>query len=71
MINLYLVKLNWYGEVHEFYSHGNSELQAKYYAIKKLTKKTDYTFKYVRDYFGGNNSRENQVSIELISRKGM
>ena len=46
----YQITINWNGEVHEFYRHATSPVQALRHAIRELARKVGYSTRYVKDY---------------------
>ena len=55
----YKVTLNWYGEIHEFWTHANSKRQARASVLKKFAEERGlYT---VQAYFMG---QKDNIKIE-------
>lgn len=46
---LYHIKLNWFGEVHEFWTRSNREYGALHNAYVRLAEKVGYSAYFVRD----------------------
>lgn len=65
-LSLWKVTLNWYGEIHPFHTHANSEANAKRNAKKKLIckLKQGHSFTTMNNYFNG--SKDN-VKAEKLS----
>ena len=63
---LFKVTLNWYGEIHIFHTHANSEPNAERNAKKKLTVKLRKkpTTPEINYYFNG---KKDNVTIEKLS----
>ena len=51
--HLYKVTLNWYGEIHIFYSHATASNRALNFSIRRLAKELGVTYGYVKRKFIG------------------
>ena len=49
MKKLYLVRMNWFGEVHEFWTRADREYEALHNAYTKLAEKVGYSNYHVRN----------------------
>jgi len=57
----YKVTLNWYGEIQEFWTHADSNTQAKTFTLQKFCIKNNRTPGSVWAYFNG---QKDNIKIE-------
>ena len=57
----HIIKLNWYGEVHTFYTNSTTDLKALGNAISQLAKRLKVSRNYVKCNFDG---RRDNFKIE-------
>jgi len=64
----YRVTLNWYGEVHTFWTSTDKESRAEFNAMDRLARKVQMSRYYVRQYFYGRDKVRVEREVKSVSK---